>query len=164
MTGRISTLEYQKIISGKGAAKTGTQRKKINREEEDLQRAIIKWSNENAILYPCLMRLFHPANGGGRSPAEGGILKACGVRKGVPDLMLPLPSAVTYGLAVELKSSVGELTEEQQGWLLDLHSSGYVVGVARTIDEFWILFDAYLTGWREGLPGYSEIFGEGSNK
>lgn len=61
MTERISTIEYHRITSGSGATKTGRQRKKINREEEYLQRAIVKWSNENAILYPCLMRLLHPA-------------------------------------------------------------------------------------------------------
>ena len=158
---RISVAEL-KTMQKTGEARLVGQSKKPRRgrPEEELQRTIILWADAKPYRYPALKWLFHPANGGGRSKAEAGALKACGVRKGVPDLIIPMRFSTTAGLAVELKTPTNSLSEDQREWLVDFHSNGYVVGVARSLEEFEILVQAYY-GMRpndDSLPGNHEIF------
>ncbi len=58
----------------------------------------------------------HVPNGGLRSRGEAGKMRAMGVRKGVVDWILPFPSpAGRYtGLAIEVKSHRGTVSDEQQ--------------------------------------------------
>jgi len=90
--------------------------------------------------------MFHPANGGARSKGEGGKLKAMGVRPGVPDFMLPIPVMPWNGLAIELKTATGALTQTQQEWAESLSKGGYLVGVARSLEEFVALVIQFLGG------------------
>jgi len=76
----------------------------VNRPEEALHRAAL--AHLRATLPPPWI-VWHTPNGGGRSKAEAGILKALGVLAGMPDLfvmgprkVIPLPSSVgAYALA-----------------------------------------------------------------
>lgn len=133
----ISLDDYRKLTATDRHKKRGRKRR-FNRPEEALQRACIQWVNTHLALYPDLAYLFHPANGGFRTPAEAGILKAIGVRTGVPDLLLPLasPSGKYQGMALELKSPTGKLTEAQKRWLERLERNGYLTAVVRSLDDF----------------------------
>lgn len=113
-------------------------RNKRFRPEESLQRACIKWVELKKTSYPDLEYLFHVPNGGKRTAAEAGILKATGVRPGVPDLLLPLPSPTGQyrGLALELKSPKGRLTPQQLKWLIRLSQDDYFCAVIRNLDDF----------------------------
>ena len=73
--------------------------------EDNAHMEVIRWADSPAVrdLYPDLHWLFHPANGGNRDPATAGRMKAMGVRRGVPDLILPVPRGRFCGLAIELK-------------------------------------------------------------
>lgn len=71
---------------------------KLNRPEEALQRQVVATLR---MLLPSPWIVFHIANGGGRSKAEAGVLKAMGVLAGMPDLMLIGPGSSV--LAIELK-------------------------------------------------------------
>ena len=57
--------------------------------EADIHKAVVEWADRQAKARPELALLFHPPNGGSRHIAEATKLKAMGVRKGVPDLLLP---------------------------------------------------------------------------
>ena len=113
------------------------RRKQRGRPEESLQRSCMTWNLAQRKNFPLLDWMFHPANGGGRSRAEAGALKACGVKSGVPDLLLPVSSGLRYaGLAIELKSPAGRLRKEQKDWLLRFYVGGYLVGVVRNLWEY----------------------------
>ena len=53
--------------------------------------------------------------------------KAMGVVAGVPDFFLFLPGK---NLAIELKTKVGRVSEQQQQWLDLLHAQGFETTVA----------------------------------
>ena len=78
----------------------------------------------------------HVPNGGARNAAVGGQLKAQGVKRGVPDVMVYTPTATGHaGLAVELKVGRNTPTVEQKAWLASLRRCGWVTEVARSLDE-----------------------------
>ncbi len=67
---------------------------------------------------------------------EGAKLKRCGVQKGVPDLMVPIPSGSYHGLFLELKRVKGSRTsDEQVFWLNFLRQKGYYADIAHGFDE-----------------------------
>lgn len=59
--------------------------------EQNEQIKVLNWASSTGRVHRALDTLFHIPNGGGRSKAEAGILKAMGVKAGVLDLFLPLP-------------------------------------------------------------------------
>lgn len=61
----------------------------MNRPEENLHKACVQYLRAS-LPKPWLC--WHTANGGGRSKAEAGILKAMGVLAGMPDLFVMGPS------------------------------------------------------------------------
>lgn len=74
----------------------------MNRPEESLHRACL--AHLRATL-PKPWIAFHVPNGGGRSKAEAGILKAMGVLAGMPDLLLFGPKQT--GIAAEGMARAG---------------------------------------------------------
>lgn len=61
----------------------------MNRPEEQLHRACVQYL-QASLPKPWLV--WHTPNGGGRSKAEAGILKAMGVLAGMPDLLICGPA------------------------------------------------------------------------
>lgn len=156
----MTTISIEEFRSGKLKARLPGQKvsQKPGKPEEILHRAIVQWADAKVNRIPELKYLFHSPNGGGRSKAEAGALKACGVKKGVPDLLLPLKSPFFSGLAVELKAGKNTTSSEQRDWLTRLELTGYVVGVARSIEDFEFLVQAYLGKTHyQHHPGYTEI-------
>lgn len=80
--------------------------------------------------------LLHIPNGGKRSVIEARNLKASGVRAGVPDYFLAMPTKGHNGLWLELKRSKGgRLSGEQSKWLERLTDQGYRCVVCRGAGE-----------------------------
>jgi hypothetical protein len=52
-------------------------------------------------------------------------LKAEGVRAGVPDVFLAVPSGGYHGLFIEMKTSKGRISDSQVAWFNKLESVGY---------------------------------------
>lgn len=93
--------------------------------EDSQQAALFCWIALNQNKYPLLMRCFHIPNGGFRNIREAAKLKSMGVRKGVLDLMLPVPIGNWHGLFIEMKNKKGKPSEEQKDWIDFLRSQGY---------------------------------------
>lgn len=86
----------------------------MRRDEERLQKQLVA---ELRLRLPKPWLVFHPANGGGRSKAEAGILKAMGVLAGVPDLFVIGPPCVNSHasvFALELKAPPRTLKSGKQ--------------------------------------------------
>lgn len=86
-------------------------------------------------------------NGGMRSKATAGRLKAEGVRAGVPDLFLPVPVGKWHGLWVEMKvRKGGRILPEQANWIAWLRAMGYRVEVCPGADSAVRAISRYLQG------------------
>jgi hypothetical protein len=81
----------------------------------------------------------HVPNEGKRSKAYGGRLKAEGMKRGVPDVLIfedyIWGKQLGHGVAIELKSESGTTTPEQRDWLDALDERGWLVSVCRTMDQ-----------------------------
>ncbi len=100
------------------------------RPEEALQRAVVGFL---ATVLPDHAVWWATANQRGtRSRCEMGVLKAMGVRAGVPDLFV-LHEGHLIGL--ELKAARGRLSPSQNTMLGALVCAGAVVAVCRSVDD-----------------------------
>ena len=68
--------------------------------------------------------LYHIPNGGTRDAIEGRHLKQQGVKRGVPDLCLPVARENYHALYIELKTDTGRATTEQKWWGKHLKCQG----------------------------------------
>lgn len=118
------------------------------RNEDKEQMTLIKWTQQPAIrkAYPCLKLLFHIPNERKCSPQQGKILKLMGVKKGVPDLFLPVPIGKYSGLWIEMKTENGKPLEEQMWWQTELTKQGYMA----VICYGWIMASRTITDYMEG--------------
>ena len=90
------------------------------------QQCLIRWANMQLGKYPELDMLYHVPNEGRRSLSTGARMKNEGLRKGVPDLVLPVPRGDYHGLYIELKRlKYSKKTEEQKDWVKKLNQQGY---------------------------------------
>ena len=94
------------------------------------QMALIEFCERFSGRVPELARVVHVPNGEKRDKATAGKLKAMGVRRGVPDLLLPVARTPFHGLWVELKTTKGKLSADQVEWLTYLNEAGYLAYVA----------------------------------
>ena len=88
---------------------------------------IIKWSQQPSIRsrWPELKLLYHIPNETDGGASRVAIDKAMGVRKGVPDLCLPVARGKYHGLYIELKNETGKTSVEQDWWGEQLLGQGY---------------------------------------
>ena len=52
-------------------------------------------------------------------------MKHQGVKRGVPDLCLPVARGTYHGLYIEMKTETGETRPEQYWWIQTLNDHGY---------------------------------------
>ena len=91
------------------------------------QREFVKWFRQTFRD----VRIFAIANGGARSKATAGRLKAEGVASGVPDLFVP-----AWRLWIEMKRAKGgSLSPEQKDWIAYLEGCGYQCIVGKGADD-----------------------------
>ena len=104
--------------------------------ESQLQRAVARVLDASGLLW-C-----HVPNGGQRHPAVAKKLKAEGVKRGVPDVLVfevcrGSASDLSFcdGLALELKVGRNKPTAAQVEWHERLRKNGWRVEVCYTLDE-----------------------------
>ena len=99
--------------------------------EAQEQGALFKWSMQPNVrqLYPELKLLHHIKNETRGGAAQVVIDKKQGVKKGVPDLCLPVARGGYHGLYIEMKFGGNKPTENQLAWILGLKRNGYAVMV-----------------------------------
>lgn len=68
---------------------------------------------------------FHIANERKSSQQAGSLLKRMGVKSGVSDIFIAIPSNEFHGLWLELKAGKNRPTESQMKFLEDMRSKGY---------------------------------------
>lgn len=104
------------------------------RNESQLQQECV---NIFSLKYPKLAPLlFAIPNGGFRNAREARNLKKQGVRAGIPDLMLAVPSRECHGLFLELKFGTNKPTAHQRDMMQRLGEQGYMCKVVRSTSEF----------------------------
>lgn len=120
--------------------------KKQTFPESQMQQSIIRWwgykHKELGVSHPAF--LFAIPNGGSRSAITGSILKAEGVRAGIPDLMLAVPNEICKGLFIELKTPKGKPSADQITIMNLLENEGYQVRLCRSVDEAIKVIEEYL--------------------
>ena len=97
--------------------------------EHQEQAALMRWAEYQSKKLPELALLFAIPNGGFRSKATAGRLKAEGVKAGVPDIFLPVARGEFHGLFIEMKAGRNKPTATQSAWLYHLSQQGYKVAV-----------------------------------
>lgn len=114
--------------------------------ESDEQQALFQWADIVSNRYPELKLMYHIPNGGQRSRATAGRLKAEGVKAGVPDICLPVARGNYHGLYIEVKVKPNKPTDNQLIWIDSLNKQGYLAVVCY--------------GWREcaeQIEGYLKL-------
>lgn len=108
--------------------------------EHDEQVALIEWAQSQINIYPELQLLYAVPNQGGAGRAaiiRGQKMKREGMRKGVPDLCLPISRGNFLTLYIEMKDvgSKGRLSPEQTLWVSLLSEAGHNVQVCHGFEE-----------------------------
>lgn len=128
----------------------------MREEEHNIQAACVRWFNLQWPEYRGL--LFAIPNGGARSKATAGKLKAEGVVAGVADLILLVPdnyetlatprSGTWYhsihALCIEMKTAKGRQSPEQKEWQKKVEAVGYKYAVVRSLEDFIKQINDYL--------------------
>lgn len=83
-------------------------------------------------------------NGGGRSKAQAGLLKAEGVTAGVFDVFVALPSALWHGLFLEFKRPGEPMRPEQIQFRETSHRNGYSTAMVQSTEEAIEIVTVYL--------------------
>ena len=116
--------------------------------EAQHQAAVIKWSQQPSVRsrWPELALLHHIPNGGTRDSVEAKHLKQQGVKRGVPDLCLPVSRGAYHGLYIEMKTESGRATADQKWWGEQLTRQGYCWFVCHGWENAVQTIEAYLEG------------------
>lgn len=117
---------------------------RVNRETQE-QIALMMWCEFQKNVHPELDLIFHIVNEGKRSVRTGAELKRMGMKKGVPDICLPVPKGTYHGLWIELKADkTKRATKEQKEWLIKLTEQGYKAVVCYGADNAVTVIKEYL--------------------
>lgn len=108
--------------------------------EADEQAAVVEWCGWRHLP------ILHIPNGGARDARTGAQLKRQGVKRGVPDLCIPVARGGFHGLWIEMKTSGGRVSEHQRAWLDLLNGNGYLARVCRGAGQAINLIDDYING------------------
>lgn len=121
----------------------GKRKKSGPPTERDIQRQVAQYLNRLGVLWCHVPNEGHGKRGRGGA-IRGAILRAEGLKSGVPDVLIFTPPKKSpdgedvhrSGLALELKREKGgRLSESQRTWLNRLNESGWATAVANGFDE-----------------------------
>ena len=121
--------------------------KPIPTESQD-QQALFRWAAYERAALPELGMLYHIPNEGRRPVVTGVNLRKAGLKKGVPDICLPVARGGYHGLYIELKrvKNGTPVTEDQRAWIDALNRCGYRAMVCRGFESAQEAIIEYLRG------------------
>lgn len=94
--------------------------------EASEQMALFEWAEWEAAKYPQLRFMLAIPNGGSRHILEAMNLKKQGVKRGVPDIFLPVSKGGYHGMFIEMKRiKGGKASNDQIDYIMFLRSEGY---------------------------------------
>ena len=115
--------------------------------EHQEQVKLFAWAEQNLDKWNGVLKyMFAIPNGGKRTKATAGRLKAEGVKAGVPDIFLPVPVYPYFGRWIEMKARGGRLQASQDVWLNGLREQGYRTAVCYSAGEASGWITLYLDG------------------
>lgn len=125
---------------------TALRKRRIrNRPEQKLQIAVCEYLS---YALPQDGFFFAVPNGGYRTPAEAGIMKAMGQKPGVPDIIIAYRGWI-YG--IEAKSAKGTISAAQGLTHVAMARAGVNIATCRSIEEV----ESALTGF--GIPVHARV-------
>lgn len=98
----------------------------------------------NEKKHPQLRWIFAVPNGGFRHKATAARLRAEGVRSGIADICIPIPTKHYHGAWIELKIAPNKPTEAQKAFLEAMSNAGYFAAVAWSVDDLIEMTENYL--------------------
>jgi hypothetical protein len=118
------------------------------RSEYDEQVAVFQWAALYQSKYPDLFFLNGSIMGGtGLTPAILNKLKKAGMKKGKPDINLPIARGGYIGLWIELKRRGGpNPSQDQIIWLRALDHAGHLALCCKGSDAAISIIKQYVTG------------------
>lgn len=137
------TISYSREQYLDELAKAG-KRKRPDDPEHREQVKLFKMIEAAAAERPALKWIHAIPNGGHRSKATAGKLKAEGVTPGVSDIFVPIPSARFHGMYIEMKAGNNKLTPAQSEFGEFVQSRGYSFYTAYSAAEAWAALSLYL--------------------
>lgn len=99
------------------------------------QQKVFAWAKVVSYLYHDIDLMYHIPNEGKRTYYTGGKMKKEGLKKGVSDICLPVPSGKYSGLYIEMKYGRNKPTKEQENFLKRINKLGYASCVCYTGKE-----------------------------
>ena len=116
--------------------------------EHEEQVTIFQWANLLSSHYPQLRMLYAIPNGSYKSKQSARKFAAEGLKSGVPDICLPVPSAdgQYHSLYIELKRKQGgKVSDQQKEWIGSLQFYGNQAYVCKGSDEAIETIKKYLS-------------------
>lgn len=145
----IMSIEEYRALTQKGSKKKGSP-------EHDEQVKVFEWAEIMSNKIPELKLLMAIPNGASYGGGGGRWniakrMKDEGVKKGVPDIFLPvvrerseLAYEVDSGLWIEMKAGKNKPSQEQKWWLGELANQGYRTRVCYSAEEAIDVINEYL--------------------
>lgn len=111
--------------------------------EETEQIHLMIWCRFMQTKFPELETIYHIVNEGKRTAITGGKLKEMGLRKGMPDVHLPVSRCAFSSLYIEMKKIGGKPTAEQVDRLEILERYGNAVAICEGAEAAEKVLTAY---------------------
>ena len=114
--------------------------------EHDEQKTLLKWWSTACIGFGIPeVCLFAIPNAARRSMKIASMLKAEGMRSGIPDLILAVARKGKHGLFIEMKKTKGGRVSDNQKMMLDVFSEqGYETQVCKGFEAAKSVIENYL--------------------
>ena len=117
----------------------------MKRSETTEQIKLFNWAKSREDIIPELRLMYHVPNEGKRTQGGGTILKAAGLKSGVPDICLPVPRQGFHALYIEMKFGKNKPTKAQAEFMELLKAAGAKAAVCYSAEEAREVIRHYLS-------------------
>jgi hypothetical protein len=122
--------------------------------EQQMQIRLFTELRNAALMIDDLALVYASANGGKRNKRTAELLKAQGVKAGIPDIHFPVAKCGYNSLYIELKIPGNKETDVQRSWRLSLALSGNLSLVIFTFEDAFKAIIDYQQGNNRAISKY----------